>query len=80
MEGITIEIVKREHSKFPRTFNCICMICPNCGAHEIEDCQNIKDNDLIHAKWNISGYKVDDWSHCHKCNCWFNDAGLIQKG
>lgn len=74
---VTVEIVQREHSKFPRTINCCCMICPNCGAHEIEDCQNNKD--LTKAKWNIGGYKVDDWSHCYKCGVWFNDAGQIQK-
>ena len=54
----------------PKT-ECGCLICPNCGAHEIVDCQNKDKIDPIEWRWNIRPYKVDEWSHCLKCDRWF---------
>ena len=64
--------------------SCVCMICPNCDAHEIEDCQNPDPDHLMGSVWQIQAYKVGDeknrsWSHCVVCDCWFTDCGLIEK-
>lgn len=54
--------------------SCMCLICPNCGAHELQNC----DEELtLNSLWNIKAYKVDDCSHCLKCKCWFDTKGNI---
>lgn len=50
------------------------LTCPKCGAKEIED------NSLPVDEWvfNIRAFRVDDWSNCNKCGCWFNKEGKIE--
>lgn len=51
---------------------CICLICPKCGAHELQQCENPPEN--VHDwRFNISGYVVDRTSHCLVCDHWFDD-------
>ena len=64
-------------SVYIRSTKCGCMICPNCKAHEIKDCGNMKDTSLD-WEWQIRPFKVDNWSHCLKCNCWFDSNGKIE--
>jgi len=60
----------------PKT-SCGCMVCPNCGAHELQVCNPPPEN--VHDwRFDIKGFKVDDWSHCLKCNCWFNPEGKVE--
>jgi len=47
---------------------CNCLICPNCGAHEVENCQ---EKDVSKWRFQIRAFKVDDKSHCLKCDTWF---------
>ena len=54
-----------------RKAGCGCIICPNCMAHELSECDNID------SKWQIKGYRVDDWSKCSECNHWFDDYGEV---
>lgn len=50
---------------------CNCLVCPHCGATEVDDCAKPIES----WKWFIRGYKVTDehgdWSHCLKCGKWF---------
>jgi len=57
---------------------CRCIICPNCDAHEIKDCENQDKIPIEEWHWQIKPFKVDDWSHCLKCDKWFNIAGEIE--
>lgn len=57
---------------------CGCIVCPNCGAHELLNCQF---KDVLSAekwRWQIRPFKVDNWSHCLVCGCWFNLEGKVQ--
>ena len=58
---------------------CGCLICPNCGAHEIdhdfEPTTEEEKKNYPMGKWNIRAFKVDETSHCLKCNCWFDLDG-----
>ena len=61
---------------------CSCIICPNCGAHELDHkwkpkTQEEKENYPM-GKWNIRAFKVDNWSHCLECDCWFDMDGNIE--
>jgi len=47
--------------------------CPNCGAPEVED----ESLPVDQWKFNIRAYRVDDWSECRKCGCWFDMEGNI---
>jgi len=47
---------------------CRCIICPNCGAHELVDCAEI---DVDKWGYQIKAFKVDNHSHCLKCDTWF---------
>jgi len=46
---------------------CNCLVCSKCGAKEVEDC-SLPQNEW---KWQIRAFKVDNYSHCMKCNNWF---------
>ena len=70
-DKIEIRIVK---SNAP----CECMICPNCGAHELQDCANKNNIPAKDWRWNIRPFKVDDWSHCLKCDKWFDINGNFE--
>jgi len=59
---------------------CNCMICPNCGAHEIDNCENQDKINVREWKWNIKPFKVNNDSHCLKCDCWFDINGKIVEG
>lgn len=62
----------------PKT-ECGCLICPKCGAHEIDHDWQPKTEEEKRmypmGKWNIRAFKVDDSSHCLKCGCWFELDG-----
>ncbi|RKY40185.1 MAG: hypothetical protein DRP85_09070 [Candidatus Makaraimicrobium thalassicum] len=62
-------------SKKPHGPNCGCLVCPNCGASEVDDCRKPVDE----WKFQIKAFKVDDWSHCLVCGCWFDLEGNIEK-
>jgi hypothetical protein len=49
------------------------LTCANCGAPEVESPES-PDQPL---RFNIRAFRVDDWSECRKCGCWFNLAGDI---
>ena len=61
---------------------CSCLICPNCGAHEIDhDWKPTTEKEKIMypmGKFNIKAFKVDNESHCLKCECWFDLEGNIR--
>ena len=48
--------------------NCHCLICPYCGAHELENCQ---ETDVSKWRFQIKAFRVDNASHCLKCGRWF---------
>lgn len=55
---------------------CRCIICPNCGAHEIDhdwkpQTEEEKRIYIFGHRFNIRAFKVDNWSHCLKCDKWF---------
>ena len=52
----------------PKNENCHCIVCPYCGAHEIKNCE---EKDVDKWIWQIKAFKVDDSSHCLKCDKWF---------
>lgn len=54
---ITIHVVSGTEK--PHGPNCGCLMCPNCGAPEVDDCRKPVDE----WKWNIKAFRVDDWSH-----------------
>ena len=47
---------------------CQCLICPNCGAHELENCS---ETDIDKWRFQIKAFRVDNSSHCLKCDTWF---------
>ncbi len=55
-------------------FECECIICPNCQAHELLNCHIPSDE----HRWQIRPFKVDNWSHCLICGCWFNLQGVFE--
>ena len=57
---------------------CGCIVCPNCGAHELLNCHLKAVLPVEKWRWQIRPFKVDDWSHCLVCSCWFNLEGKIQ--
>ncbi len=59
---------------------CNCLICPKCGAHEIDHdwkptTEKEKKEYIFGKRFNIRAFKVDDSSHCLKCDCWFDLDG-----
>jgi len=70
---------------------CKNLICPFCGVPEVEGpegqrcelCGGYVDGPqpISECKWNIRAFKVDDFSHCTRCNQWFKtdatDPSLI---
>jgi len=49
--------------------------CPNCGAVEAyEDATSPTG-----MRFNVRAFRVDDWSHCLKCDCWFDMNGNIER-
>jgi len=56
---------------------CGCITCPNCGAHELLNCHLIGSIPSDNLRWQIRPFKVDNWSHCMICGCWFNSKGEI---
>lgn len=54
----------------PKT-SCGCLICPNCGQHEV----NCKEQNQDKRRFFIKAFKVDDSSHCLNCNSWFDSKG-----
>lgn len=50
------------------------LTCPNCGAPEVED----RTLPVEQWRFNIRAFRVDDWSECRKCGCWFDQAGNIE--
>lgn len=52
----------------PINKTCNCLICPYCGAHELVDCT---EKDVNKWRFNIRAFRVDNYSHCIKCNRWF---------
>src|SRR5690606_20601686 len=48
--------------------------CPNCGAPEVAN----GDAPVAEWRFNIRAFRVDDWSECVKCGCWFDLAGNIE--
>ncbi len=55
--------------------DCKCMICPFCGATEVDDCRKPHDQWV----WQIRPFRVDDASHCLKCDQWFTLADIGRK-
>lgn len=47
--------------------DCHCMVCPHCGATEVDDCRKPVDE----WKSQIKPFRVDDQSHCMMCDRWF---------
>jgi len=50
---------------------CGCLICPNCGQHEV----NCEEADIVKKRFYIRAFKVDNDSHCLNCGAWFNLKG-----
>lgn len=55
---------------------CGCLICPNCGAHEVDhdwkpQTEEEKKTYIFGCRFNIRAFKVDNSSHCLKCDKWF---------
>ncbi len=51
------------------------LTCANCGAPEVEN----PEAPVAERRFNIRAYRVDDWSECRKCGCWFDMAGNIER-
>lgn len=51
--------------------------CPNCGATELTP--ESAGKPVSEWQFQIKAFRVDDWSHCLKCDCWFDLAGNVQK-
>lgn len=69
----------------PINEGCTCLICPNCGAHEVDHdwkptTEEEKKTYIFGCRFNIRAFKVDDWSHCLQCDCWFDLKGNIEGG
>lgn len=50
------------------------LTCSNCGAPEVEN----PEAPVLERRFNIRAFRVDDWSECRKCGCWFNLAGDVE--
>ena len=51
------------------------LTCANCGAPEVED----ETLPVDQWRFNIRAFRVDDWSECRKCGCWFDLQGNIDE-
>lgn len=47
--------------------SCRCMVCPKCGAAEVDDCRKPVQGWV----WNIEPFAAGDMSHCKLCGEWF---------
>ncbi len=52
------------------------IVCPKCGATELSS--DSAGKPASEWKLQIKAFRVDDWSHCLMCDCWFNLAGAIE--
>lgn len=58
---------------------CNGLVCPYCGAPEVvhpesacPECGGLLNKGkILEGKWNIKPFKVDDYSHCLRCDKWF---------
>lgn len=59
---------------------CNCLICPNCGAHEVRERTESGRTKTI----NIRAYKVANWSQCLVCAGYYDEqprkAGYVDDG
>ena len=51
--------------------DCCCLICPNCGAHEVAEFRKGKKGNPVPNLFNIRAFRVDDSSECLSCGSWF---------